>query len=161
MWWNIAAGLAAGACGSAALNMATYLDMLVRGRPASEVPRKVAASLTGRVATGVGSHRAAGDDDTRNNRLEGAGALLGYVNGLGMGLLYGVLEPRLRDVPRPVAASVVGVAAMAGSDLPSIALGATDPRTWGASGWVADIGPHLAYGIVAVGAYDLFLRAHR
>jgi hypothetical protein len=34
--------------------------------------------------------------------------------------------------------------------------GATDPRSWGASGWIADIVPHVIYGLVTVIAYDAF-----
>jgi hypothetical protein len=29
----------------------------------------------------------------------------------------------------------------------------TDPRTWGAAGWVSDLLPHLAYGLAAATAY--------
>ena len=39
---------------------------------------------------------------------------------------------------------------MAGSDIPSVALGTTDPRSWSAPSWTADIVPHLAYGLVTV-----------
>jgi hypothetical protein len=39
---------------------------------------------------------------------------------------------------------------MAASDLPATALGLTDPRSWGAAGWMSDLLPHLAYGIVTV-----------
>src|SRR5438270_564056 len=38
-------GLLAGAAGTVALNVATYMDMAVRARPSSAVPAKVAASL--------------------------------------------------------------------------------------------------------------------
>jgi len=43
---------------------------------------------------------------------------------------------------------------MAASDVPLIALRATDPKTWGFSGWVADIIPHLIYGLVTVTTYE-------
>ena len=45
---------------------------------------------------------------------------------------------------------------MAASDIPIAALGVSDPATWGISGWVADIVPHLAYGLVTAIAYDAF-----
>jgi hypothetical protein len=39
-------GTAAGAAGTTALNIATYLDIAIRGRASSEVPEKVAGTLT-------------------------------------------------------------------------------------------------------------------
>lgn len=33
-------------------------------------------------------------------------------------------------------------------------LGVTDPRTWPASPWVADIVPHLAYGAATAAVLD-------
>ena len=38
-------GVAAGAVGTLAIEAVTYLDMLIRGRPASEVPARVASKL--------------------------------------------------------------------------------------------------------------------
>lgn len=55
-----------------------------------------------------------------------------------------------------MAAVGLGVAAMAGSDVPIAALGISDPRTRGASGWATDIVPHLAYGIFTALACDAF-----
>jgi hypothetical protein len=43
---------------------------------------------------------------------------------------------------------------MAASDLPATALGLTDPRSWGAAGWVSDLLPHLAYGIATATVYE-------
>jgi hypothetical protein len=43
---------------------------------------------------------------------------------------------------------------MAAADAPAVALGATDPATWGLAGWVSDIVPHLAYGFVIVLVYE-------
>ena len=34
------------------------------------------------------------------------------------------------------------------------ALGVTDPRTWGAAGWVSDLLPHLAYGLATATVYE-------
>ena len=39
---------------------------------------------------------------------------------------------------------------MAGSDVPAVATGATDPKTWGTSGWLADIVPHAIYGLLTL-----------
>jgi hypothetical protein len=140
-------GVMAGAAGTVALDMATYLDMSIRGRPASEVPARVA----GTVADAVGADL--GDPQTAPNRRSGIGALIGYANGLGTGVLLGIVSPILGKLPLPVASMVVGGAAMAGSDVPIAFLGVSDPRRWGMSGWLSDIGPHLAYGFVAVAAF--------
>jgi hypothetical protein len=35
-------------------------------------------------------------------------------------------------------------------------LGVTDPRTWRAADWVADIAPHLSYAVVAAGTLKAF-----
>ena len=56
---GIAAGVAAGAVGTVALNTVTYLDMLVQGRPASNVPADAAQKLLAGVDLG--------DDDTAPN----------------------------------------------------------------------------------------------
>jgi hypothetical protein len=42
---------------------------------------------------------------------------------------------------------------MAGANGPMTALGVTDPRTWAAADRVADVVPHLAYGLVTAAAY--------
>ena len=43
---------------------------------------------------------------------------------------------------------------MVASDLPIIALGVSDPRTWAAAGWVSDLLPHLAYGLATAAVYE-------
>jgi hypothetical protein len=43
---------------------------------------------------------------------------------------------------------------MAASDLPAAALRVTDPRTWGAAGWVSDLLSHLAYGLATATVYE-------
>ena len=43
---------------------------------------------------------------------------------------------------------------MASSDAPSVKLHVTDPGQWGTSGWLADIIPHLAYGLVTAAVYE-------
>ena len=43
---ELAAGIAAGAVGTVALNLTTYLDMVIRGRPASSVQLDVAEPVT-------------------------------------------------------------------------------------------------------------------
>lgn len=148
---NLVLGAIAGAAGTVALNVATYADTLVRGRPSSDVPAKLAGTLAG----AVGLDLRGGDDEERaESRRGGLGALLGYVNGVGLGALHGVLRPHLAGLPQPVAGAVLGLAATAASDLPIAASGVSDPRTWGVAGWLADLIPHLVYGVVTVAVYD-------
>lgn len=147
-------GAAAGAVGTAALNITTYLDMVVRGRPTSSVPAEAAAGLAEQV--GVDLSPDDEDPEVAQNRKEGLGALLGYVTGVGVGTVYGLVRTRVPGLPRPAAALGVGLAAMAGSDVPIVAMGLTDPREWGAAGWASDLVPHLAYGFATAFAYDAF-----
>jgi hypothetical protein len=35
-----------------------------------------------------------------------------------------------------------------------VAQGLTDPREWGTAGWISDIVPHVAYGIVTARTYE-------
>lgn len=154
-------GIIAGAAGTVALNVATYADMALRGRPSSETPAKVAGTIT----KGLGLDLAAGANPAdkqaaqakAQHRKQGLGALQGYAVGLGIGALYGLLRSRTR-LPRLLAGAGVGLAAMAASDVPAITLGGSDPRTWGFSGWAADLVPHLAYGLVTMAAYEQLMR---
>ncbi|MFN2496811.1 MAG: hypothetical protein ABR608_13025, partial [Pseudonocardiaceae bacterium] len=72
-------GAAAGAAGTTALNAVTYLDMLLRARPASSTPEETVRraeelSLLSLSAEGPESEAAA-------NRRSGLGALLGIAAG--------------------------------------------------------------------------------
>ena len=148
---SLLVGTAAGAVGTAALNIATYADMASRGRPSSETPSK----LVKNVASSAGIEPLAAEDETAQNRRSGVGALLGYVNGIGVGAVYGLIRPAIRGrVPLFVAALAAGGAAMALSDVPATKSGATDPKTWGAEGWIADIVPHVLYGLALAFAFD-------
>ncbi|WP_329085066.1 hypothetical protein [Streptosporangium sp. NBC_01469] len=144
---SLTAGILAGAAGTTALDLAGYLDMTVRGRPASGLPAQAAGKLADRAGTDLGS------GETADSRREGLGALLGYATGLGVGALYGLLAED-RRVPLPVAALGLSAMAMTASVVPLAALGLTDPRDWSASSWVSDIVPHLAYGLTAAVVYD-------
>jgi hypothetical protein len=86
-------GIDAGAVGTVALDAASYLDMVVRARPASSLPAEVAGALADR----AGVELAAGGNDSEpaGNRRSGLGALLGYGVGLGVGGAYGLLRARL------------------------------------------------------------------
>lgn len=147
---SLIAGVAAGAVGTAALNIATYADMALRGRSPSEMPSKLVKSL----ATRLGVEPLAAEGEAADNRRSGAGALLGFVNGIGVGVAYAALRPLLRDVPAAAAGLLAGAAAMALSDVPAAQTGATDPATWGAEGWIADIVPHLLYGLALTSTFD-------
>lgn len=139
-------GLIAGAAGTVALNGLTYLDMAARGRPSSSVPAQTVAGVTETADL-------ADDDETGRNRRQGFGSLLGYVTGLGFGAIYGTVAGRARpSVATGGAALAVG--AMAAANGPSVAMGVTDPREWGAEGWIADVVPHLAYGFVTAAVFD-------
>lgn len=143
LWRGLAAGLAAGAAGTTALNGVTYLDMAARGRPTSSTPEDTVEKLADTAGIQI-----PGDGETRKNRLAGLGPMTGLAAGLGVGAAFGVARA-FGFRPRPVvAAVVVGAAAMAGTDAPMAALGVTDPRIWAAKDWLSDAVPHLAYGVV-------------
>jgi hypothetical protein len=147
------AGVVAGAAGTAALNIATYADMAIRGRPASEVPAKLAGTMVEQAGVDL-SGEGPGAEETASNRRTGLGALMGYVTGLGVGTGYALLRPSLRAIPLPVAGLGVGFAAMAASDVPASLAGATNPATWTIKDWALDAGFHLVYGFTTVVAYD-------
>jgi drug/metabolite transporter (DMT)-like permease len=149
---DVIAGIAAGAAGTTALNAVTYLDMVVRARPASSTPEQTvrrAEELTG-VRLGADP-----DGEPAENRRAGLGALLGIGAGLGIGAIYGLFRPRLRRVPPPLLALGVGLAANVGTTGPMAALGITDPRRWSATSWASDLVPHLAYGGITAAVFDL------
>lgn len=150
-------GMAAGAVGTAALDIVSYADMALRGRPASQVPAHVAGALAAKVGIRLSAADAgANDDSSADNRRSGIGALLGYATGLGIGAAYGVLRPYVRALPLPVAGVGATLAAMATSDVPATALGVTDPRSWSARDWTLDVGFHLAYGLATAIAFEAF-----
>ena len=140
---GVAAGLAAGAAGTTALNAVTYLDMAARGRSTSSAPEDVVEKLAGRAGVEI-----PGDDDTRANRLAGLGPLAGMVTGVGVGAALGAAMSLGIRPPTPVAGVLAGAAAMVATDAPMGLLGVSDPRTWATRDWVADAVPHLAYGLV-------------
>jgi hypothetical protein len=139
----IGRGLAAGAAGTTALNAVTYLDMALRGRPASELPEQAVADLARRTGRDVPGH-----GDLRRNRLQGLGALGGIIVGTCVGAAAAIVAPMARRLPTAVTGPLLGAAAMASTDLPMMRSGLTDPKTWSSSDWLADVLPHLAYGTV-------------
>jgi xanthosine utilization system XapX-like protein len=151
-------GLIAGATGTVALDLATYADMALRGRSSSSAPSKMIDKVTKQLHLPLSPQGVGAQDETTQNRESGLGALLGYVNGLGTGILYGLLRSRFDGIPAPLAAPLVGMTAMAASDVPLVSLGVTNPKTWGLSGWLSDAIPHLIYGIVTVATYEAITR---
>jgi uncharacterized membrane protein len=136
-------GLIAGAAGTAALHAVTYLDMALRGRPASTVPAQLVDAAADAAGTEVPGRGA-----TRDARRTGLGELAGIANGVGLGVLSSLVRSAGVRMPFPVGAVVKGAAAMAATDLPIAALGVSDPRRWTREDWIADAVPHLAYGAV-------------
>ena len=142
------AGAVAGAAGTTALNAVTYLDMAVRGRPASSVPETAVTKLSEKAGVPI-----PGDEETRGNRLSGLGPLTGLLTGISVGVVLGVARAAGWRPGQALGTVAAGAGAMAGTDGPMTALGVTQPRTWSAADWVSDAIPHLAYG--AVTAYAL------
>jgi hypothetical protein len=143
IWPGLLSGAAAGAAGTTALDVITYLDIAVRGRPTSSTPERTVeamARLVGLTVPGAG--------DTLANRLLGLGALTGYAAGIGMGVILG-LACALGWRPGLLVATLVAtLVALIGTNGPMTVLGVTDPRTWGLVGWISDLVPHFGYGIV-------------
>ncbi|MFL5625234.1 MAG: hypothetical protein ACJ788_06510 [Ktedonobacteraceae bacterium] len=142
-------GMVAGAMGTVALDITTYMDMAIRGRSSSNASSELIHTIAEKIRLPLSSQ-----DQTAQNRESGLGALLGYVNGLGTGSIYGMLRSRFGEIPIPLAGTIVGLTAMAASDVPLVTLGVSNPKTWGISGWLADLIPHLVYGIVTVATYE-------
>jgi hypothetical protein len=143
-------GLIAGAAGTSALNIASYLDMAIRGRAASSTPQQAAERLAGLAGVDLGEGEQAG------HRKEALGSLLGYGTGAGAGVCYALLSSGRRP-PWPVGVLALTALAMTGSNAPLALLGTTDPRQWSATDWISDAVPHLAYGVTAYVA-DRLLR---
>lgn len=149
----IAAGIAAGAAGTTALNAVTYGDMAVRARPASTTPEDTVAKAE--QLTGVSLSEKGPDSDQAANRRSALGALMGIVAGLTTGALYGLVRPGLRRVPLALLGVGAGLAANVGTTGPMAALGITDVRTWPPDSWISDLVPHLAYGFATAAVFDL------
>lgn len=130
--------------------MSTYLDLAIRGRPPSHVPAQAAEKMAASVGVDLAG---SGDENDRRNRAEGLGAVLGYGAGLGAGLLYPLMGTRMERWPMTGQAAALTLAAMMGGNLPASGMGITDPRQWSAQGWLADVLPHLVYGLVTASVY--------
>jgi hypothetical protein len=138
-------GAAAGAAGTTALNVVTYLDMAVRGRPASSTPANTVEKLAETAHLTV-----AGEGVKRASRLEGLGALTGLVAGVGVGGLLGLA----RASGFRAGTLLTTVTVLISTNGPMTVLGVTDPRTWSPVDWISDLVPHLAYAAVATTTMD-------
>lgn len=151
MTTGIARGALAGAAGTTALNAATYLDMALRGRPASDSPEQLVEQATDMVGGTI-----PGDKDERGNRLQGLGPLSGIAVGVTVGAVAGLLHRTLarhgHSVPAVIEATLIGAAAMALSDVPLKLTGISDPATWAVKDWASDAIPHLLYGAATYAA---------
>ncbi|MEI4273115.1 hypothetical protein TEK04_15420 [Klenkia sp. LSe6-5] len=135
-------GAAAGAAGTTVLNTVTYLDMVLRGRGTSDTPEQTVEALADKAGVDI-----PGSGDTRDNRVAGLGPLTGVAAGVGVGVLAG-LARAAGFRPHPLVGGLVAtVGALVGANGPMAVLGISDPRTWSATDWAADVVPHLAYGI--------------
>jgi hypothetical protein len=143
LWPGLLSGAAAGAAGTTALDVITYLDIAVRGRPTSDTPERTVKEMTRLVGLTV-----PGTGDTLANRLLGLGALTGYAAGIGMGVILGLAYALGWRPGLLVATLVATLIALIGTNGPMTVLGVTDPRTWGVVGWISDLVPHFGYGIV-------------
>src|SRR5688572_20203697 len=142
-------GAAAGAAGTTALNAVTYLDMVVRGRPASSTPERTVEELAGRAHVPI-----AGSGGKRANRVQALGALTGLAAGTGVGALVGLARAAGFRTRPPVATALVTAGVLVGTNGPMTVLGITDPRTWSAADWISDVVPHLAYAVVVTTTMD-------
>jgi hypothetical protein len=148
---SLVRGAIAGAAGTTALNTATYLDMVVRARPASSTPEQTVER--GADLLGV---QIPGDEDSRQARTSGLGPLLGTAAGVAAGLVLGIVRGA-GWVRRPATTlGVASVLAMIAGNGPMTVLGVTDPRTWGMSAWLADIVPHVSYAVAATATLEAF-----
>ncbi len=142
-------GAIAGAAATTALNVATFLDMAIRGRPASSTPQQTVAR-----GLALGGVAVPGADEHREARESALGSLLGAAAGTSAGVALAVL--RAAGWPRGRAATVATgwTLAMLVGNGPMTVLGVTDPRTWTPTDWAADVIPHLAYAVVVAGALE-------
>jgi len=139
-------GLVAGAVGTTVLDIATYLDMALTGRPASPAPADTVLALADSAGLAL---------STDGSRPEAYGALGGLAVGVGIGAAAGVVRAVGIRLPLLAEAAVVGAAAMAATDGPMALSGVADPSTWSTTDWTRDVVPHLAFGT----AVSLTLRA--
>ena len=146
---SVFGGLAAGAAGTTALNAVTYLDMAVRARPSSSTPQDTVDTLAHKADVTI-----PGDEQDRENRLQGLGPLSGIVTGVGVGAALGIARGLGWRPPVAVSTLVATAVVLVGANGPMAALGITDPRKWNLNAWVSDVVPHVAYGLVTAATLE-------
>jgi hypothetical protein len=146
-------GAAAGAAASTALNAVTYLDMAVRGRGTSSTPEDTVEKMAEKAHLTI-----PGDDETRQNRVQGLGPLVGLVAGVGVGVLGGLARASGYRSAKPVGITLTTLGVLVAANGPMTVLGITDPRTWSVTDWISDLVPHLVYGVVVKTTMDAFDR---
>ncbi len=139
-------GAAAGAAGTTALNVATYVDMASRARPSSRTPEDTVEELVRKVHL-----RVPGDAQARENRIAGLGALTGLSAGVAVGAVLGLARSGAWRPGLAATTVVATLGALIAGNGPMVVLGVTDPRTWAPKDWASDVLPHLAYGMVTAG----------
>ena len=146
-------GALAGAAGTTALNLTTYLDMVVRGRPASSTPEQSVDRLTSLVGVEI-----PGDEEQRGARRTALGAVMGAAAGVGAGIATAAIRSAAPASPATTLVSAFGIAMVAGNG-PMTLLGITRPATWTAEDWAADVVPHLAYAAATAAALEVCLHS--
>lgn len=136
-------GAVAGAVGASALNVTTYLDMLIRGRPASEAPQRLVEQLALEVGVGIPVN-----PDERMNRAQALGSLSGLLTGITVGMTVGALRQSGIRPPAWISVPVISLTAMTAADLPLAITKISDPTDWSTTDWLADLLPHLVFGSV-------------
>ena len=131
------------------MNAVTYLDMALRGRPASTTPEEVVAR--GAELLGISL---SDQDDRRRARESGWGSLLGVMAGISTGAVVGALQSSGALRTPAGTAGAAWLLAMLVGNAPMTALGVTDPRRWGTADWGADVLPHLAYAVTTAATLD-------
>lgn len=147
---RLARGAVAGIAGTAALDATTYLDMAVRGRPASTTPEQTVERLA--LLLRLPLPAAAG---RRGALLRKAGSVLGLGAGVAAGLGAGWLRSHVRSGSQVVTAATFGATALLVGNVPMTLLGVTDPGTWTAEDWAADVVPHAMYALAAAAAWHM------
>ena len=146
-------GAAAGAAGTTALNAVTYLDMIGRGRSASATPETTVEKLAEKTHLTI-----PGDEQTRQNRVQGLGPMTGLVAGVGVGALVGLIRALGYRSQPLVGTGLITAGVLVSTNGPMTVLGVTDPRTWSAVDWISDVVPHVAYAAVVKTTMDAFDR---
>ncbi|RFU23486.1 hypothetical protein D0Z06_00120 [Geodermatophilus marinus] len=147
-------GAAAGAAGTTALNAVTYLDMVVRGRGSSSTPERTVEKLAEKAHVGI-----PGDEETRQNRVQGLGPMTGLAAGVGVGVAVGLVRAAGYRSQPLVGTLLTTLGVLVAANGPMTVLGITDPRSWSATDWASDVVPHVAYAAVVKTTMDAFDRA--